>query len=241
VGTNLELATEQSKSYLRQRRIVEIIVVLAFLYLPSIGAEIRNLDVASVAPLGPRGQAEYLYGIFIECARVALILYLLWSSNESFSEFGFTKPKPSDLFWAIPLTVFAFGLNLVNSKFYLHQSSFAPSSNLASWFPSLRVFVPYVLASAVVSEIVFRSYLIRRLEQIGWKSLYAVLFSAALYTGGHLYEQTSPLVYVAIVGLLYGAFFARFKKIWPLIIAHFCVNLITYWQMFQWLHQPIKF
>ena len=71
-----------------------------------------------------------------------------------------------------------------------------------------------------VEELVMRAYLLTRFEQLFRSTAAAILLSAALFAAYHSYQGYVGLVTVALIGLIYGMCFARWRRIWPLILAH---------------------
>ncbi len=45
----------------------------------------------------------------------------------------------------------------------------------------------------------------------------------------HLYQGVGAVLWVAPMGLIFGIWYARTKRLWPLVIAHAGMSLISYW------------
>jgi membrane protease YdiL (CAAX protease family) len=76
------------------------------------------------------------------------------------------------------------------------------------------------LVNGAAEELVMRAYLLTRFEQLFRSTAAAILLSAALFAAYHGYQGYVGLVTVALIGLIYGMCFARWRRIWPLILAH---------------------
>lgn len=83
-------------------------------------------------------------------------------------------------------------------------------------------------ANAWAEELVVVYWFITRLKQTGW-GLPAVLAASCLLRGSyHLYQGVSAGFGNIIMGLLYGWYFHRTGKVWPLVIAHFLIDAIAF-------------
>ena len=68
-------------------------------------------------------------------------------------------------------------------------------------------------------------YLITRLQQIGLVAPAAVVTSAVLRGSYHLYQGWGGFTANLALGLFFGTLFVRWRRTWPLVIAHFLVDL----------------
>jgi membrane protease YdiL (CAAX protease family) len=84
----------------------------------------------------------------------------------------------------------------------------------------------FVLLACVV-PLVMRAYLVTRFEQLLRSTPAAVLLSTALFAAYHGYQGKIGLMSVALFGLVYGLCFARWRRIWPLIIAHALQDFVS--------------
>ena len=67
-----------------------------------------------------------------------------------------------------------------------------------------------------------------RLKQSGW-ALPATLAASSILRGSyHLYQGVSAGFGNIIMGVLYGWYFHRTGKVWPLVIAHFLIDAIAF-------------
>jgi membrane protease YdiL (CAAX protease family) len=92
--------------------------------------------------------------------------------------------------------------------------------------------VPVLLLSAlqngILEEVVVVGYLMTRLRELGW-SLPAVVATSALLRGSyHLYQGFGGFVGNAVMGVIFALFFARYRRVGPLIFAHFLLDAVAF-------------
>ncbi|MDK8896830.1 CPBP family intramembrane glutamic endopeptidase [Corynebacterium sp. MSK004] len=83
-------------------------------------------------------------------------------------------------------------------------------------------------ANAWAEELVVVYWLMTRLKQSGW-ALPATLAASSILRGSyHLYQGVSAGFGNIIMGVVYGWYFHRTGKVWPLVIAHFLIDAIAF-------------
>jgi membrane protease YdiL (CAAX protease family) len=81
------------------------------------------------------------------------------------------------------------------------------------------------LESALVEEVIVVGYLTTRLQQLGLTAAAAVGASALLRGTYHLYQGWGGFAGNVALGLFFGAVFVRTRRTWPLVIAHFLLDV----------------
>ena len=79
---------------------------------------------------------------------------------------------------------------------------------------------PALLRAISLEEVIVVGYLVTRLRQTGWGIAATVAFSSLLRGSYHLYQGFGGFLGNAIMGVVFALFFLRFRRLWPLIIAH---------------------
>jgi membrane protease YdiL (CAAX protease family) len=99
-------------------------------------------------------------------------------------------------------------------------------------FPDVWYRVPYLLLSAfqngLAEEVVVAAFLLTRLRQLGWSNQRALAASAVLRGSYHLYQGYGGFVGNLVMGLIFGYWFQRTRRVWPLIIAHFLLDAFSF-------------
>jgi uncharacterized protein len=99
-------------------------------------------------------------------------------------------------------------------------------------FPDVWYRVPYLLFSAFqngfAEEIVVVAYMLTRLRQIGWTNQRALGASALLRGSYHLYQGLGGFVGNFVMGLIFGWWFQRTRRVVPLVVAHFLLDSFSF-------------
>jgi membrane protease YdiL (CAAX protease family) len=110
-------------------------------------------------------------------------------------------------------------------------------------FPDVWYRVPYLVLSAaqngIAEEIVVIAYFITRLRQLGWSRERSILAAATLRGSYHLYQGIGGFVGNAVMGLIFGWWFTRTKRVLPLVIAHTLLDAASFLG-YLYLHQHIS-
>lgn len=99
-------------------------------------------------------------------------------------------------------------------------------------FANVWVEIPVSLlkaaANAFAEETVVVMWLMTRLRQARW-SLPATLAASSILRGSyHLYQGVSAGFGNIIMGLIYGYYYHRTARVWPLVIAHFLIDAVAF-------------
>ena len=110
-------------------------------------------------------------------------------------------------------------------------------------FPDVWYRVPYLLLSALqngaAEEVVVVGFMLTRLRQLGWSDQRALLASATLRGSYHLYQGLGGFAGNFVMGLIFGWWFQRTRRVMPLVIAHFLLDAISFIG-YVYLHQHIS-
>jgi uncharacterized protein len=99
-------------------------------------------------------------------------------------------------------------------------------------FPAVWYRIPYLLLSAFqngfAEEIIVVAYLLTRLRQLGWSNQRALAASAVLRGSYHLYQGFGGFAGNFVMGLIFGYWFQRTRRVLPLVIAHFLLDAVSF-------------
>ena len=99
-------------------------------------------------------------------------------------------------------------------------------------FPDVWYRVPTLLLEAfqqgIGEEVVVCAFVLTRLSQMGWSNSRALATASVLRGSYHLYQGFGGFVGNAIMGVIFGWWFQRTKRVWPLIIAHGVIDAVSF-------------
>jgi membrane protease YdiL (CAAX protease family) len=84
-----------------------------------------------------------------------------------------------------------------------------------------------IFTAAIIEELFFRAYLISRLEKILKSTVAAVIISSLLFGLAHIgFFNIAQVINTTMLGLGSAIYFARYRDVKALIIAHFLLDMI---------------
>jgi membrane protease YdiL (CAAX protease family) len=99
-------------------------------------------------------------------------------------------------------------------------------------YPDVWYRVPYLLLSAFQNgfgeEIVVVGYLLTRLRQLGWSNSRALAASSVLRGSYHLYQGFGGFAGNFVMGVIFGYWFQRTRRVLPLVVAHFLLDAFSF-------------
>ncbi|WP_245545666.1 CPBP family intramembrane glutamic endopeptidase [Nocardia higoensis] len=226
---------------------LEIAVVLVVTFgLQGVNAAL-SLISSAMSPEGVRGRtvalnasrAEHslidllfqLVGVAKLAGWAALGLYLLWRSGIGPRLIGLGRPRartdlPPGLALAAVIGLPGLGLYLIAHALGV-SVTIVPSAIDDHWW-RLPVLVLSACANSVAEEVLVVGYLLTRLRTLGWSPNSALLTSALLRGSYHLYQGIGGGLGNVVMGLIFGRYWQRTNKLWPLVIAHAVIDAVAY-------------
>ena len=212
----------------------EILVVLSLSLLASavfaiidlLSAPLRGVTVASVSQ-SPR-LARQVFGSLFSLAPVWLVTYLVRRSGEGVAAIGLSWDRPREdltrgflLFVVIGLG----GIGVYLAAVGLGVNRFVvPVPPTGHWW-TVPVLLLNAAQAALLEEVVVVAYLVTRLRQVGLTEAAAVGSSALLRGAYHLYQGWGGFSGNVAMGLLFGFVFTRTRRAWPIVLAHFLLDV----------------
>ncbi|HEX7537815.1 MAG TPA: type II CAAX endopeptidase family protein [Dermatophilaceae bacterium] len=161
-----------------------------------------------------------------------LLALLLLSRDPATAGFaiGFRRPTRTDLLQGVGFTALI-GIPGLILVWAAHQ--LGVSANLAVVdVPDTWYRVPLLLLQAaqngLLEEVVVVGYLLTRLRQLGWSNGRALGASAVLRGSYHLYQGLGGFVGNMVMGLIFAWWFQRTKRVLPLVVAHFLLDVFAF-------------
>ncbi|MGI8868657.1 MAG: CPBP family intramembrane glutamic endopeptidase [Mycobacteriales bacterium] len=172
-----------------------------------------------------------LLGIASSAAPAALALYLLVRSGRRLSHVGVDRREPRrDLgrgcLLAAIIGIPGLGLYLAAHALGINVS--VQGSGLPDVWWRYPVLVLSAIQNAVLEEIVVVAYLLTRLRDLRWRTETALATSAVLRGSYHLYQGFGGFIGNAVMGVIFGFFFTRTRRVLPLVIAHALIDTVSF-------------
>ena len=188
--------------------------------------------VESITPDRPWLDIAYqLSFIVLPLGAVALVWYLLHRSGDSFATIGFDLDQPGrDLWRGLVLAAVVGGTGLA---FYLLAFRSGLSVQIAavqisgSWWEWPLV-LAQALMNSVLEEVVILGFVLLRLTQAGLSPRWAVVIAALIRGAYHLYQGFGGFVGNLAMGLLFGWLFFRWRRVGPMVVAHFVIDAVAF-------------
>ncbi|MQY26946.1 CPBP family intramembrane glutamic endopeptidase [Nocardia aurantia] len=161
----------------------------------------------------------------------ALGLYLLWRSGIGPKLIGLARPR-----WggdALPGAALAALIGLPGLALYLIAHALGLSvtivpSSLGDHWWRLPALVVSAIANAVAEEVLVVGYLISRLRALDWSPRRSLLASAVLRGSYHLYQGLGGGLGNLVMGVIFGGYWQRTTRLWPLVLAHATIDTVAY-------------
>ena len=187
----------------------------------------------SVTPGRPWLDLTYqLLGVLFNIVPALLAVHLVRRDHDdALAALGLDRRRPGfDLLAGVGLAAViglpGLGLYAVAKQWGLNTTVAAAALPDIWW--AVPVLVLAAAGNAVIEEVVVVGYLLTRLRDLRW-GLWPALAASALLRGSyHLYQGVGGFVGNAVMGLVFGWFFTRTRRLLPLIVAHTLLDVTAY-------------
>lgn len=161
----------------------------------------------------------------------ALGAYLLVRGGIRLAAIGLDRTSPKrDAVWGAGLAALIGvpGLALYFAAWKLGLNlAVVPSTLDDTWWRPVALAVS-AAGNAVAEEILVVGYLLTRLRQLGFRENSGLLSAAVLRGSYHLYQGFGGFAGNLIMGLVFGRVWQRTNRLWPLIVAHTLLDVVSF-------------
>jgi membrane protease YdiL (CAAX protease family) len=161
-------------------------------------------------------------------APVVLALYLIAREGESPSVIGLDgRHQGQDLLRGavVAAVIGGFGLGWVIAAFHLGFNLNVVAESLPDVWWRIPVLVLSAAQNGILEEVLVIGYLLRRLDQLGFRPSRAIAISATLRGSYHLYQGFGGFIGNAVMGVIFGVLYRRWGRVTPLVIAHTLIDM----------------
>ncbi|MFF1422731.1 CPBP family intramembrane glutamic endopeptidase [Streptomyces sp. NPDC058280] len=172
--------------------------------------------------------AWQLFGISAALVPVALVAHLLLREGSGMRDLGFDGRRPwPDLGRG---TLVAAGIGSAGLAFYLvaqavgFNLTVVPESLPDVWW-KFPVLILSAVQNSVLEEVIVVGYLLRRLGQLGWTPMAALVASSVLRGSYHLYQGIGGFLGNMVMGVVFVLLYRRWGRVGPLVAAHALLDI----------------
>jgi membrane protease YdiL (CAAX protease family) len=194
----------------------------------SLGKQTANLN-GSLAPGRPTLDLFLqLTNTLLGVAPVVLALYLIAREGESPSVIGLDgRHKVQDLLRGaiVAAVIGGIGLAWVLAAFHLGFNLNVVAESLPNVWWRIPVLILSAAQNGLLEEVLVIGFLLRRLDQLGFRNSRAIALSATLRGSYHLYQGFGGFLGNAAMGVVFGLLYRRWGRVTPLVIAHTLIDM----------------
>lgn len=212
----------------RRETRLEVCAVLAVAVIPLLANAVLWFGRPMQLPIPTPLDAAAL--TMLSLCNAFVVAYLIGRSGESWERFGIVPPNTSDVSFGALLSAAALGSWMLMAKLIdalklpWTELEYEKASSLGDW----AVLFPMLFANSVAEEIVTRSYLITRLEQLLSSKTAAVFYSSVSFASYHCYQGAEGVISAMSAGVISGTAFVWTRRLWLVVWAHTFFNLFCY-------------
>lgn len=107
------------------------------------------------------------------------------------------------------------------------NATVVPAALPQVWW-AVPVLAVAAIQNGLLEEIVVVGYLVTRLRATGVSFAATIAISSVLRGTYHLYQGYGAFAGNAIMGVLFALFFLRTRRVWPLVIAHSVLDIVSF-------------
>jgi membrane protease YdiL (CAAX protease family) len=163
-------------------------------------------------------------------APVLLAVYLLFRAGD-WSSIGLNWSQPGrDLLRGAALAALI-GFSGLGLYLIAYKAGIAVNV-VAEGLPDIWWRFPVLILSAfqngLLEEVLVTGYLLTRLRKLGVNPVAAIAISATLRGSYHLYQGFGGFIGNAIMGVIFGVLFLRWRRVGPMIVAHTLIDAVAF-------------
>jgi membrane protease YdiL (CAAX protease family) len=209
-------------SDLRQKDLIELVlIVFGFCLLPRLVGLAQSWQGPSAFPATPSVAAAALQ----QGWNLALLwLLMLRGMPALMAERTIWRPSTAAVAGGLALAAILVAGGALLGLVLPYPAGAVPFARPAT-FPDLAWPLLAVVAASAFEELLYRSYLLERLRDLGVGALPALAAAILLFAMGHQYQGAHGLVLSAALGSLLGLAWLRWRRFWLVWLAHLAYNL----------------
>jgi membrane protease YdiL (CAAX protease family) len=180
---------------------------------------------------------DFIFIVVYEVIILVVLSYFLksrqWSINDFNLDFRITMIAVAfGLIFVRETTGFLLNLLMENIQVIGSVKELQPNILFSSNLISMAVIV---IVNSIYEELLLTGYLFKRLEH--FHPAIVIAFSFIIRASYHSYQGLTNLPIVFVLAMVFGLYYMRYKKLWPVIIAHGIGNIFHFLNShYHWLN-----
>lgn len=148
----------------------------------------------------------------VNLCTACVLIYVIWSSGDNFSLFGLRRPEKKDIPIFLGVLCYLVGAYCFRRSLpWVHNSvTVAPGAWPAA------VLMAFVLAFR--QELLYRSYLMTRIQELTGSKLAAYILPAAIFPLATSWSSASVFLEVFVTSILFALLYRWKNCIWPVMV-----------------------
>ena len=179
--------------------------------------------------------ADFLYqslGILSSLVPVALVVFLLWHPQRprlgalGLDGTRFGRDALGGLGLAALIGIPGLGLYALGRHLDITVTVVPTALNTYWW--TIPMLIALALRAGILEEVIAVGYLFARLKQLGLPVWGIIVSQSLLRASYHLYQGFGAFVGNFVMGLIFGAIYAKTGRLAPLIIGHTVIDIVAF-------------
>ncbi|MCP1309820.1 CPBP family intramembrane glutamic endopeptidase [Paenibacillus tyrfis] len=172
---------------------------------------------------------NFVYSILWEMLSLSLLYFVLHRQGRSLKDIGFQFRK-TDIFHGILLYLVLYFVVIIAVT--ISPSFLQAPQNVDFLRTKMTVsYFAFIVINPFFEELIVRAYTMTELNFLIKKEEITVLASTIIQTSYHLYQGLIPALYTGIVFFVFSIYFAKTRKIVPVIMVHLLLDMTAISQL----------
>ncbi|PUA39797.1 hypothetical protein C8Z91_06915 [Paenibacillus elgii] len=172
---------------------------------------------------------NFIYSILWEGLSLSLLYFVLHRQGRGLKDIGFAFRK-TDIFHGILLYLVLYFVVIIAVT--ISPSFLQAPQNVDFLRTKMTLsYFAFIVINPFFEELIVRAYTMTELSFLIKKEEIIVLASTIIQTSYHLYQGLIPALYTGIVFFVFSIYFAKTRKIVPVIMVHLLLDLTAISQL----------
>ncbi|MGF9917247.1 type II CAAX endopeptidase family protein [Paenibacillus ehimensis] len=172
---------------------------------------------------------NFIYSLLWEALSLSLLYFVLHKQGRSLKDIGFEFRK-TDIFHGLLLYLALYFVVII--AITISPSFLQAPQNVDFLRTKMTVsYLAFIVINPFFEELIVRAYTMTELNFLIKKEELTVLASTIIQTSYHLYQGLIPALYTGIIFFVFSIYFAKTRKIVPVILVHLLMDLTAISQL----------